>query len=113
MMIEFHHDIPVMRMASPPSSLDASSCNWSEQSIGVHGVSILPVDLPAPTGVLLVERLVLAVRSPNDRDVERLEELMIVLAHEALAAIEDVELHAFERRRDLDRIERLRLLGRG
>src|SRR5580658_5451191 len=51
--------------------------------------------LPAPFGVLLVEELDRVAR-PEHRDIHRLEELMIVGAHEAFAAIEHGELHALE-----------------
>src|SRR6516225_10796570 len=54
---------------------------------------------PTPSGLFFLERLLLG--SLTERcDVHRLEELVIVLAHEALAAGIDIELHAFEREDD-------------
>src|SRR5436190_18022586 len=65
--------------------------------------------LPAPAGLLFIERL--PFRAIAERgDIDRLEELVIVLAHVALAAIEHLELHALERDRYLDRIDRFRLV---
>src|SRR4029079_5188042 len=69
-------------------------------------------ELPAPARLFLVERLLLGALAERG-DVHRLEELVVVLAHVALAAVEDFELHAFKGRRHLDRIERLGLFGRG
>src|SRR5574338_758446 len=73
----------------------------------VPGVD-LAQHLPAPAGLLLVERL-LRRQGAERADVHRLEELVIVLAHEALAAVEDLRLHAFELGRDLDRLAGLGL----
>ena len=73
-------------------------------------VSILPRYLPAPAGVLLLERLVLAERTEAG-DIHRLEELMIVGPHEAVAAVVDGDLHAVELGRDLERLDRLRFVG--
>src|SRR5262249_56503185 len=55
---------------------------------------------PAPAGLLLVKWLLGTALAERD-DVHRLEELMIVLAHEAFAAIEHVDLHVLQRQRDL------------
>src|SRR5882672_9556375 len=66
-------------------------------------------DAPAPAGLLLVERLLVAALAERG-DIHGLEELVIVLAHEPLAAVEDLELHAFELGRDLRRLERFRLV---
>ena len=68
--------------------------------------------LPAPTGLLLVEWLLFGTFAERS-DVHRLEELVIVLAHGAFAAVVDVKLHALERRGDFDRIERFGLFGCG
>src|SRR5271169_2346484 len=66
--------------------------------------------LPAPAGVLLVERLFLA--DPAEvRDVHRLEELMIIGSHEAVTAAVDGDVHTLELGRDLSRLERIRRLG--
>src|SRR5258708_37411036 len=68
-----------------------------------------PDAYPAPTGLFLLERFVF-LELTERRDVHRLEELVIVLPHEAFSAVEHVEFHAFERSRDFYRIERLCLL---
>ena len=73
-------------------------------------VSILPFVSPAPAGILLLERLVLGDRAKAS-DIHRLEELMIVGSHEALAAVVDGDFHAIELSRDLDRFDRLRFVG--
>src|SRR6266568_4444398 len=64
--------------------------------VGVH----LADHLPAPAGVFLVERLVLADRAEVG-NVDRLEELMVVGPHEALAAAVHLDLHALELGGDL------------
>src|ERR1700736_3361771 len=69
-------------------------------------------ELPAPAGLFLVERFLFGAFAKRG-NIDRLEELVIVLPHVALAAVEHLELHAFERKRDLDRIDRLGLVGRG
>src|ERR1700722_20871627 len=73
--------------------------------------SVLRVDLaghlPAPAGILLVERLILADRTQVG-DVHRLEELVMVGAHETVAAVIDGDFHAIELGGDLDRVERIR-----
>src|SRR5882757_8909048 len=66
--------------------------------------------LPAPAGLFLVERFLFGALAERG-NIDRLEELVIVLAHVALAAVEHFDLHAFERERDLDRIDRLGLVG--
>src|ERR1700677_4965079 len=75
---------------------------------------VLRVDLarrlPAPAGVFLVKRLILA-DGTEVRDVHRLEELVIVGSHKAIAAIVDRDFHAGERSRYFGRLDRLRLLG--
>ena len=43
----------------------------------------------------------LAAKVAERDDVHGLEELVVVLAHEALAAVEDLDLHVLERQRDL------------
>src|SRR5436190_2372976 len=70
---------------------------------GQHGLAgfDLGSELPAPAGLFLVERLLLGPLAERG-DIHRLEELVIVLAHVALAAVIDLELHAFEGRRHLD-----------
>jgi hypothetical protein len=60
--------------------------------------------LPAPTGIFLVERLAIG-QFAERRYVHRLEELMIVLPHVAVAAAEDFKFHAFESQRDLHRFK--------
>src|SRR5260370_38138766 len=65
-----------------------------------------PDAFPAPTGLFLLERFVILELSER-RDVHRLEEMMIVLPHEAFSAVEHVEFHAFDRSRDFYRIQRL------
>src|SRR4029077_12138247 len=67
--------------------------------------------LPAPSSALLVERLILANRTQFG-DVHRLEELVILGAHETVAAVIDGDFHTVELGRDLDRVERLRFLRR-
>src|SRR5882757_10934365 len=66
---------------------------------GLRGVD-LGNQFPAPAGLFLVERFLFGPLAERG-DIHRLEELVIVLAHEALAAVIDVELHTFERHRDL------------
>src|SRR5258707_2022957 len=68
-----------------------------------------PDAFPAPTGLFLLERFVI-LKLTERRDVHRLEELMIVLPHQAFSAVEHVEFHAFEPGCDVYRIERLCLL---
>src|SRR6266446_6056724 len=68
-----------------------------------------PDAFPAPTGLFLLERFVI-LELAERRDVHRLEELVIVLPHEAFSAVIYVEFHALERGCDLYRIERLCLL---
>src|ERR1700676_1434431 len=68
-----------------------------------------PDAFPAPTGLFLVERFVI-LELAEGRDVYRLEELVIVLPHEAFSAVKYVEFHALEGGRDLYRIEGLCLL---
>ncbi len=77
---------------------------------GLGGVD-LGGTLPAPAGLFLVERL-LVVQFAELRDVHRLEELVVVLAHDAVAAVEDVVLHVFQGRSDLHRLDRLGLFSR-
>jgi hypothetical protein len=50
---------------------------------------------PAPARLLLVEGLPGTPFAKRD-DLHRLEELVVILAHEALAAVEDFDLHALE-----------------
>src|SRR6185437_15289546 len=58
--------------------------------------------MPAPAGAFLVERLLGLVGDAAQRgDVDRLEELVILLAHHAFAAVEHVELHALQSGCDL------------
>src|SRR6266567_3716686 len=66
-------------------------------------------DAPAPAGLLFVKRLLVAAFTER-RDIEWLEELMVFLAHEAIAAVEDVELHAFQLGGNLGDVERLCLV---
>src|SRR4051812_22393568 len=68
--------------------------------------------LPAPAGLLLVEGLLLGALAERS-NIHGLEELVIVLPHHAFAAVVHIELHALERLGDLDRLERLRLVGSG
>src|SRR3977135_2652124 len=65
--------------------------------------------LPAPAGLFLVERFLFGALAERG-NIDRLEELVIVLTHVALAAVEHLELHAFERVSALDRIARLALV---
>ena len=58
--------------------------------------------------MFLVEWLLVGTLAQRS-DVDRLEELMVILAHEALATAENIELHSFKCGRNLHRIERLRL----
>src|SRR6266478_10186455 len=55
-----------------------------------------PDAFPAPTGLFLLERFVI-LELAERRDVHRLEELVIVLPHEAFSAVIYVEFHALER----------------
>src|SRR5579864_5346333 len=60
------------------------------------------LQVPGPAGAFLVERVLgLIGDAAERREVHRLEELMIVLAHEAFTAVEHVELHVLEGGRDL------------
>src|SRR6266436_9790875 len=68
-----------------------------------------PDAYPAPTSLFLVERFVF-LELTERRDVHRLEELMIVLPHEAFSAVVYVEFHTLKRGCDLYGIERLCLL---
>ena len=76
----------------------------------VCAVSILAMSFQ-PQPVFSSSNGSFSVRFAERGYVHRLEELVIVLAHVALAAVEDFKLHAFERERDLDRIDRLGLVG--
>ena len=77
----------------PAVSSGAPSCRWSGAWSAWLDLGSLP---PAPAGLFLVERLLLGAVAERG-DIHRLEELVIVLAHGALAAVKDLELHAFER----------------
>src|SRR6202012_3021861 len=59
--------------------------------------------MPAPAGVLLVERL-LGGEGAERGDIDRLEELMVFLAHESFATIEDVKFHVLHGYGHLDGI---------
>src|SRR5438046_1493086 len=95
--------------ASAPKVLRGGGVNAHERSVrpfhlaGSWKHGLVDLDLgrrfPAPTGFLLVERFLVGAL-PERGDIHRLEKLVVVLAHGALAAVVDVELHAFERRRD-------------
>jgi hypothetical protein len=61
--------------------------------------------LPAPTCAFLVERLGIG-QFAKRRYVHRLEELVVVLPHVALAPAEDFEFHAFQGQRNLHRFKR-------
>src|SRR5262249_28037513 len=50
---------------------------------------------PTPSSLLFVEDLLFGAVTKRG-NVHRLEELVIVLAHEAFAAVKDIELHTFE-----------------
>src|ERR1700753_3762205 len=64
--------------------------------------------VPAPTGTFLVERLLLLVGQGAERgDVDRLEELVVVLAHEGIAAVVGIDLHVLEGCRHFHRIDRV------
>ena len=118
---QFKHD-------APPGPGDASAPESFRSGRGLHangqfGRSILQVVGSTVAGVSIFATSFqpqpvfsssngsLCGAFAERRDVDRLEELVVVLAHEALAAVEHLELHAFERERDLDRIDRLGLLG--
>src|SRR6185437_12916947 len=78
---------------------------------GLRGVD-LGYQMPAPTRVFLVERVLRLVAHAAERgDIDRLEELVVVRTHKAFTAVENVELHALQRCGDLYRVERLGLLG--
>src|SRR5258707_7731308 len=105
---------PVSAAAAPPAAAFTNSARMRHLAgRGDHGVGRVDLGcrLPAPTRLLLVEGLVCAAR-PEGSDVHGLEELMVVGAHEAVAAIEDGDLHALELLRDLLRVGRLCLLDR-
>src|SRR5258708_18264991 len=69
-------------------------------------------ELPAPAGLLLVERFLFGALAERG-NIDRLEELVIVLAHIALGAVEHLEIHTFERLRHLHPGRRLGLAAAG
>src|SRR5579863_8680734 len=79
---------------------------------GHHGMGrVDPGDeMPAPAGAFLVIRVALTELAKRG-DIDRLQELMVVLAHDAAAAIEHIELHVFKRGCDLDRFDRVGFFG--
>src|SRR5271165_1718501 len=68
-------------------------------------------ELPAPAGAFLVE-LRAGVELAETTDIHGLEELVVVLAHEAVAAAEDPGLHTFELLGDRLGVVRLRFVRR-
>src|SRR5262249_34775911 len=64
---------------------------------------------PAPARLLLVEGLLSTPFAKRD-DIHRLEELVVIPAHEALAAVEDFDLHALELEPYLVELGALRLV---
>src|SRR5262249_11970611 len=84
------------------------ACGGQDRVLGVE----LGDGAPAPAGLLLVEGLLWTPLAERD-DVHGLEKLVIVLAHEAFAAGEDIEFHALERETDLDGVGGFRLVDGG
>ena len=76
--------------------------SWLRADIGID----LFVGLPAVTGVFLIELHSLAISLDPGRNVQRLLQLVVSLAHFHVT-IEALDLHAFERVSDLYRIGRL------
>src|SRR5215831_8761153 len=78
---------------------------------GVWGIDFGD-DVPAPSGLFLIERLVCS-EITEGLDVHWLEELVIVGSHESVAADEHVCFHVFELRSDLAGLSRFRVRDGG
>ena len=104
----------------PSSAMRAGRANPSRRPSNQEGRSILqvvgssvsfaltmPCVLPAPAGFFFIEFRA-GIKRAEAGDIHVLEELVVIFAHVAFAAVKGREFHAFELRRDS-----LRLVGIG